>query len=312
MGTANSRNEHWQEDSEAPECHSCHVLFSISVRRHHCRNCGYVFCRNCSNFNCTIPTRGLQTPVRVCRECYRMLCGKGSKSGGGISTNTTSASITNGFSNDNGVNGNNKSAGRSPTQYEGNETGYIEETSPPTAGTGIDNNLENDKTFFVGSGNSADTNEYSADIAEAYYNSYTKPHEITTETHVVSDKEAIQKEKELLIERWMEVRRQAVFTDVLLQRVERVDVSTEVECFQEIENILLQPQEQDLLRVMFPFPKAMEKNAELLMEPVTRTIPFLEENSDMIKDTLRELTKSLTLLPVPSIHTSESALLHQV
>ncbi|KAH9601597.1 FYVE zinc finger [Trypanosoma melophagium] len=309
MGTANSKDVHWQEDSEAPECHNCHVVFSISVRRHHCRNCGYVFCRNCSNYNCAIPSRGVQTPVRVCRECFRMLSVKGNKSG----STGNGGPITTGFSNENNGLDGNKSLGRSSVQYGGTDASYVDEASSLTSGTVMDNNWENDKTCFVGSGNSADVNENSADVAEAYYNSYTKINETPITIHTITgDKGADQIEKELLMQRWMEVRQRAIFTDILLQQVERVDEYTEVECFQEIENIMLQPEEPDLLRVMFPFPEAMEGNAELLMEPVTRNIPLLEERSEMIEETLRELATKLTLLPVPSIRTSESALLHQV
>ena len=34
-------------DHLAPRCHSCKVLFSVSVRRYHCRSCGLVLCGNC-------------------------------------------------------------------------------------------------------------------------------------------------------------------------------------------------------------------------------------------------------------------------
>lgn len=31
----------------APRCHSCKVLFTVTVRRSHCRSCGLVFCGDC-------------------------------------------------------------------------------------------------------------------------------------------------------------------------------------------------------------------------------------------------------------------------
>jgi len=34
-------------DHLAPRCHSCKVLFSVTVRRYHCRSCGLVLCGNC-------------------------------------------------------------------------------------------------------------------------------------------------------------------------------------------------------------------------------------------------------------------------
>lgn len=34
-------------DHLAPRCHSCKVLFSVTVRRYHCRSCGLVHCSDC-------------------------------------------------------------------------------------------------------------------------------------------------------------------------------------------------------------------------------------------------------------------------
>jgi len=34
-------------DHLAPRCHRCKVLFSVSLRRYHCRSCGLVLCGNC-------------------------------------------------------------------------------------------------------------------------------------------------------------------------------------------------------------------------------------------------------------------------
>eukprot|EP00931_Biecheleriopsis_adriatica_P115045 TRINITY_DN90892_c0_g1_i1.p1 TRINITY_DN90892_c0_g1~~TRINITY_DN90892_c0_g1_i1.p1 ORF type:complete len:1119 (+),score=248.09 TRINITY_DN90892_c0_g1_i1:75-3431(+) len=34
-------------DHLAPRCHSCKMLFSVTVRRYHCRSCGLVLCGNC-------------------------------------------------------------------------------------------------------------------------------------------------------------------------------------------------------------------------------------------------------------------------
>jgi len=40
-------------DHLAPRCHSCKVLFAISVRRYHCRSCGIVLCSNCFRWRAT-------------------------------------------------------------------------------------------------------------------------------------------------------------------------------------------------------------------------------------------------------------------
>ena len=36
--------DHWMKDDGAETCLQCGVRFSFSERRHHCRNCGQVFC----------------------------------------------------------------------------------------------------------------------------------------------------------------------------------------------------------------------------------------------------------------------------
>lgn len=36
--------DHWVKDDSVDGCVSCGVRFTFSERRHHCRNCGQVFC----------------------------------------------------------------------------------------------------------------------------------------------------------------------------------------------------------------------------------------------------------------------------
>lgn len=36
--------DHWLRDDTAETCTKCRVKFSLTERRHHCRNCGHVFC----------------------------------------------------------------------------------------------------------------------------------------------------------------------------------------------------------------------------------------------------------------------------
>lgn len=71
--TSNSANEkppRWIPDEQAPRCMACAVLFTAFRRRHHCRNCGGVFCGVCSNSSAPLPKYGLLKAVRVCRNCY--------------------------------------------------------------------------------------------------------------------------------------------------------------------------------------------------------------------------------------------------
>lgn len=54
-------------------CHRCRSGFSITNRRHHCRNCGQVFCGKCSSKVSTIPKYGIEKDVRVCDACFNQL-----------------------------------------------------------------------------------------------------------------------------------------------------------------------------------------------------------------------------------------------
>jgi hypothetical protein len=64
---------HWMKDSQANGCMSCSVKFSFSERKHHCRNCGKVFCQKCSALETAIPALQITKPVRVCNPCYNAL-----------------------------------------------------------------------------------------------------------------------------------------------------------------------------------------------------------------------------------------------
>ena len=78
--------ETWVDDSLVQQCLKCDVEFTFFTRKHHCRNCGRIFCSSCSNyFTCLnktsksdTSTRFLQNPfsssyVRVCKSCYHSI-----------------------------------------------------------------------------------------------------------------------------------------------------------------------------------------------------------------------------------------------
>ncbi|XP_034944155.1 lateral signaling target protein 2 homolog [Chelonus insularis] len=60
----------WIPDNDAPRCMACHAGFTVVRRRHHCRNCGKVFCGRCSSNNVPLPRYGHTKPVRVCNRCF--------------------------------------------------------------------------------------------------------------------------------------------------------------------------------------------------------------------------------------------------
>ncbi|XP_013792297.2 hepatocyte growth factor-regulated tyrosine kinase substrate-like [Limulus polyphemus] len=54
-------------------CHRCRVQFTVVQRKHHCRNCGQIFCGKCSSRNSAIPRFGIEKEVRVCEACWEKL-----------------------------------------------------------------------------------------------------------------------------------------------------------------------------------------------------------------------------------------------
>ena len=61
------------EWAEGDCCFLCRSTFSIVSRKHHCRNCGQVFCGQCSNKTSTLPRFGIEKDVRVCDGCFDQL-----------------------------------------------------------------------------------------------------------------------------------------------------------------------------------------------------------------------------------------------
>lgn len=66
---------YWIPDAQAPKCMACGARFSLITRRHHCRNCGGVFCGKCASKRRAVPERGYREMVRVCDACDTLLGG---------------------------------------------------------------------------------------------------------------------------------------------------------------------------------------------------------------------------------------------
>ncbi|XP_036306256.1 RUN and FYVE domain-containing protein 1 isoform X2 [Pipistrellus kuhlii] len=69
----------WLKDDEATHCKQCEKEFSISRRKHHCRNCGHIFCNTCSSSELALPS--YPRPVRVCDSCHSLLLQRCSSTG---------------------------------------------------------------------------------------------------------------------------------------------------------------------------------------------------------------------------------------
>ncbi|KAJ3589277.1 hypothetical protein NHX12_010122, partial [Muraenolepis orangiensis] len=63
----------WVPDHMASHCFNCDSEFWMAKRRHHCRNCGNVFCKDCCHLKLPIPDQQLYDPVLVCSTCHDML-----------------------------------------------------------------------------------------------------------------------------------------------------------------------------------------------------------------------------------------------
>jgi len=61
----------WVNDVEVEHCEACSARFGLTVRKHHCRKCGQIFCKDCSNKQAAVPEfKKLQ---RVCNRCFSEL-----------------------------------------------------------------------------------------------------------------------------------------------------------------------------------------------------------------------------------------------
>ncbi|TMW55094.1 hypothetical protein Poli38472_013856 [Pythium oligandrum] len=63
----------WVPDDQVAECSSCHAVFRMAMRKHHCRHCGRIICYNCSSNKIAIPKFQLVKPARVCDTCHDVL-----------------------------------------------------------------------------------------------------------------------------------------------------------------------------------------------------------------------------------------------
>lgn len=81
MGTFNAKPSayvagQWIPDNQANECFGCQEEFSVTLRRHHCRCCGEVFCADCWGTQVNLPADyGYDGAVKLCTVCASMFEG---------------------------------------------------------------------------------------------------------------------------------------------------------------------------------------------------------------------------------------------
>lgn len=87
-----NKNNVWINDNAVVCCRNCRMEFGFFVRKHHCRNCGNIFCHNCCNKWIVIPNFIIDRPnpadywnisyyitslknneEKVCDQCYKII-----------------------------------------------------------------------------------------------------------------------------------------------------------------------------------------------------------------------------------------------
>ncbi|KAI3776497.1 hypothetical protein L1987_46282 [Smallanthus sonchifolius] len=66
---ANEEKDHWVPDEAVTKCTGCGSDFSAFNRKHHCRNCGDVFCDKCTRGRTALTSEENAPQVRVCDRC---------------------------------------------------------------------------------------------------------------------------------------------------------------------------------------------------------------------------------------------------
>nr|DAD41674.1 TPA_asm: hypothetical protein HUJ06_015997 [Nelumbo nucifera] len=69
MKPSNEEKDHWVPDEAVTKCTACGTDFGAFVRKHHCRNCGDIFCDKCTHGRIALTADEQAQPVRVCDRC---------------------------------------------------------------------------------------------------------------------------------------------------------------------------------------------------------------------------------------------------
>ncbi|KAK8842324.1 hypothetical protein M9Y10_025902 [Tritrichomonas musculus] len=63
----------WIPDIVVNRCMNCKTQFSLTQRKHHCRGCGQIMCKNCLIYQTIMRNISLTKPVKVCKKCYNRI-----------------------------------------------------------------------------------------------------------------------------------------------------------------------------------------------------------------------------------------------
>ncbi|CAG8530077.1 1621_t:CDS:10 [Diversispora eburnea] len=62
----------WVDDETVKTCKNCRTSFTPIRRKHHCRQCGNIFCQECTSRSIALPQFGYVKPERVCSGCIEI------------------------------------------------------------------------------------------------------------------------------------------------------------------------------------------------------------------------------------------------
>lgn len=262
MGEKQSKG-YWQEDEEAPACNGCGRPFTATLRRHHCRNCGYIYCGACSRHRAAIPMRGITELERVCDACYLAL-------------------------RNSNVAGTSMGRGGPGTVGAVNPSETPDRPDPVNAGGPAGEKGAADGKGLIGGGAAAaggvaGTAAAAASAApemteeqrraEEYYQGLYGGDGDDAAGAAGAPQEAVSQEaleRERLIQRWNMVRQATVYVDILVQQSERVEPDTAVEYSRETESLTLVPElpAGQLALRMLPLPRPSTDSTRYVVEPV--------------------------------------------
>ena len=64
-------SSYWSQDGDKAACEHCATAFTLINRRHHCRDCGGIFCADCTPHRLPASYRGVDGKVRICVHCEK-------------------------------------------------------------------------------------------------------------------------------------------------------------------------------------------------------------------------------------------------